>query len=131
MPFQRTSNAPPAAAEEQESYQFFNHAGVPLKGPAPMMYEHEYDANTQRMGKVGFGLFDMNKPEDTHFGRTFTQVMERVYTHQYELVISTEYNNGVVAELADKPPGLFHYLVWVEKYDTTHSNAKKLAQQGG
>lgn len=125
----RVVERPQLQEVDKENYRHFNHAGVPFRGPElPLMYNHEYDQAVQRMGSTAYGIFDISKPEQQHFGRTLKQVMDRAYANQYELIVMTEYNNGVVSE-ADKPPGLFVYVMWIEKYDTTTQNAKQIAEK--
>lgn len=116
-----------ASVPAREDYRYFNEAGVPVVGDVPVVYDHEYHDVMRRLGSSGYGMFDVSQPEQRHCGRTFKEVLDRAFRHQYEILVMTEYNNGVVTS-PDKPPGLFVYVVWMEKFDTTHQNAKRIAE---
>ena len=128
MPIQ--TNRSVGKSQGDKNYRYYEHAGVPFAGKPELMYMDEYDNRVTRVGKSGFGLFDVSKPDQEKCGRTMQQVLDRAYVGEYELIVMQEYNNGV-GEDPRQPPSLFAYLVWIEKLDTTPQNAKQLAQQNG
>lgn len=130
MPRIKTASQSDAAADHKD-FRHYQQAGVPFIGQPPLMLESEYDDRTVRVGAaIGFGLFDLNNPDDVHFGRTLDQVLNRCYNNEYELLDYKDYNNGIVTGPGD-PPGVFLFVSWAEKADTTHEHAKKLSEQIG
>jgi len=109
-------------------FRYYEQAGVPFLGQPPLMHSDEYLTRTVRVGINGYGVFDLRNPNQKHFGKTLSQVLDRCYANEYELVDYERYNNGVVNS-PDEPPAIFVFVWWVEKADTTPENAKRLSEK--
>lgn len=118
-----TSNqgsGPEDAGLPSKNYRYYSQTGVPfLTDSSELVTSAEYEATAVPIGLAGYGLFDVNDPEQKHFGRTLRQVMERVRLSEFEIIRMTEYNNGVVDDDPSKPPALFVFVMWIEKADAT------------
>jgi hypothetical protein len=131
MPFinrskKRTELPDPAVDVDWKYYQ---HAGRPFLGAAPMMTPEEYDTQVRPYGKCGYGLFDTSKPDQQHFGRTLIQILEGHYNgNEYQIIDMERYNNG--KENGDNSlPSVYIFVIWVENFDTTQKTAVELSRK--
>ncbi len=107
-----------AAAEAELDYRYANTTKLPIKGlKSPLVSEDDYYRRTEQAAKACYGCFDVSKPRQRKFRRTLSDVLARSASGEFAVVSMTEYNNGVVGEDPSRPPGLFVFVIWYEKYD--------------
>jgi hypothetical protein len=109
------------------NYRHFDRERVPFAGGAAQITSKEYPQVTRRIAVAGYGLFNVEEPEQRHFGRTLSDLLNRAQLEQYVINVMQPYHEWV-GEGDDKRLVLKLWVVWYEQIDVSRSAAVTYAR---
>jgi hypothetical protein len=109
------------------NYRHFDRERVPFAGGVSQITAKEYPHVTRRLKVAGYGLFDVTKPKEKHFGRTLSDLLNRAYLEQYVISVMQPYHEWVGAG-DDKKLVLKLWVMWYEQIDVSKPAADTYAK---
>lgn len=109
------------------SYRHFDRERVPFAGGAAQITSKEYGNVTRRIAVAGYGMFDIENPEQQHFGRTLADLLNRAQLEQYVINVMQPYHEWV-GEGSDKRLVMRLWVMWYEQIDVSRSAADAYAR---
>lgn len=117
------------SVDKKLSYKYYADERAPYVGTPPGVSRGEYSAVTQRIRVSGYGLFDVDDVEQQHFGRTLSEILNKVALEQYEIAEYRPYEY-VVGVGAAKRMRLSIWVTWYEKVDVSREVQRRFAETG-
>jgi hypothetical protein len=117
------------SVDKKLSYKYYADERAPYVGTPPGVSQREYADSVQRVRVAGYGLFDVDNVEQRHFGRTLSEILNRVALEQYEIVEYKTYEY-VVGVGATKCMRLSIWVTWYEKVDVSREVQRRFAETG-
>lgn len=110
-------------------YSHFQRENVPFIGVSNQMTPNEYANKAQRLRIPGYGLFDVDTPDQECFGLTLAELLKRSYAEQCHVMVFQPIHDWH-GEGDERTLRMKIWAIWYEQYDTSASNAATYLQTG-